>query len=147
MAPEVTGASEQSDHGGLKWPLETNTLVVVFDRPEEAQNFLKALRESNIDVKTDTAEGVRGAYEIRYAFSNQGLKDKLVSHLNGEDDFADLLRDEAGRGAMIAFVTAAPEQQNEVLKLLSSFHPEFVEAKGRWVRAGVNPEITTETGA
>jgi len=132
--------------GGLKWPLETNMLVVVFDHPEEAQNFLKELKESNIDVKVDTAQGTDGARELRWAFKNQGLKDRIVSHLNGEDDFADLLRDEAQRGAMVMFVTAAPERQEEILKLLSQHHPEYVEAKGRWVRSGINPEITTPTG-
>jgi hypothetical protein len=67
--------------------------------------------------------------------------------MNGENDFADLLRDEAGRGAMIVFITAVPERQDEVLKLLSAYHPEYVEAKGRWVRSGVNPDITTGTSA
>lgn len=147
MAPQITGASEKTEQGGLKWPLEPNTLVVVFDRPEEAQNFLKALRESNVDVKVDTAYGAAGAHEIRWAFSHQGLKDRLVSHLNGEDDFADLLKDEADRGAMIMFVTAAPDRQDEVLKLLAKHHPEYVEAKGQWVRSGINPEVTTATGA
>ena len=41
MAPEIAGASAETEQGGLKWPLQKNTLVVVFDQPEEAQNFLK----------------------------------------------------------------------------------------------------------
>lgn len=145
MAPQTTGTPDQTEKGGLQWPLPTNTLVVVFDQQEEAQSFLKALKEKNIDANVETAVGAAGAHEIRWAFSHQGVFNRLVSHLNGEDDFADLLKAEADRGAMVMFLLADPERQDEVLALLSSFHPDYVEQKGRWVRSGGNPDTTTET--
>src|SRR5688500_14988905 len=55
MASKTAGASDQTEQGGLKWPLETNTLIVVFEHAEEAQSFQKALTESNIDAKVDSA--------------------------------------------------------------------------------------------
>jgi len=128
-------------HEGLHWPLPTNSLVVIFDHPDEAQEFLKMLENEHIDGTVETAEGVTGADEIRWAFSHQSVFDRLVSHLNGEDDFANMLEDEAERGSQVVLITAQPGLQNAVLGMLSSFHPELVEAKGRWVRHEILPVI------
>lgn len=129
-------------HEGLHWPLPTNSLVVIFDHPDEAQEFLKMLEDEHIDGMVETAAGTAGADEIRWAFSHQGVFDRLVSHLNGEDDFANLLEDEAERGAVVVLVTTRPEHHAEVMAMLTSFHPELVEAKGRWVRQEMIPNVT-----
>jgi hypothetical protein len=127
---------------GLHWPLRTNSLVVVFDHPEEVQEFLKMLENEHIEGMVETAAGMTGADEIRWAFSRQSAFDRLFSHLNGEDDFACMLEDEAERGAAVVLVSTRPEHLSEVMAMLSSFHPELVEAKGRWVRHEMLQKIT-----
>lgn len=121
-------------HEGLRWPLPTNSLVVVFGHPEEAEGFLTALEANHIDAMVETATGAIGAFEIHKAFHHQGIFNRLISHLNGEDDFADLLEDEVEHGGEVVLVSARPEHHREVMELLPAFHPELIEAKGRWVR-------------
>lgn len=120
-----------------QWPLPMNSIVAVLDQSIAARDFVRSLAAEPFDVSIEAVSGSEGAGAIHAAFERQGILDRLVSHLNGEDEVSALLESEAQRGATILLITVDPEHFPTVLSALHRYRPDFVETNGRWIRSSV----------
>src|SRR4051812_41074472 len=79
---------------GWQWPLPMNSVVAVLDQLS-APVFLRNLAMESYEVDVESVSGPSGAAAIHATFERQGILERLVSHLNGEDEIAGLLESEA----------------------------------------------------
>jgi hypothetical protein len=121
---------------GWQWPLPINSVVAVLDQ-SSASALLRNLSMESYSVGVDSVSGAAGADTIHAAFERQGMLDRLVTHLNGEDEIAGLLEAEASAGATVLLLRVEPEHIPALLNTLHRFRPGFVETNGRWIRSSV----------
>lgn len=121
---------------GWQWPLPINSVVAVLDQAS-APDLLRDLAMESYEVDIESVSGPAGATAIHNAFERQGIIERLVSHLNGEDEVAGLLEAEASGGAAVLLLKVDPEHIPALLSTLHRYRPGFVETNGRWIRSSV----------